>query len=234
MTAVRYSISVAPSRALLGEKVVATLRCTAEGDATGVMTFEHRSLEIVLEGPHLPEALVAFPNRQAIEDGQGRLIRMSATGGIEDLKAGEERTRSFDLLSLFPAALLAIGDLDVSFHLEEAEPPVRPVAAAFAVRSGQAAVPLLIDQLAAGTSAVRHIAVDLLERMTGKHLGSAGAVVLAGSKALAERWRDWWHDEGSLLPWNSAADGATYGQAPAAVDDVDGGHVGGVVHPARP
>lgn len=233
MTTVRYGISVAPLRALLGEKVVATLRCAAEAEAAGVMTFEHRCLEIVLKGPHLPEDLIAFPNRQAIEDGQGRLIRMSAMGGVEDLRAGEERTRTFDLLSLFPAALLAVGHLEVSFRLEEAEPPVR-AEAAFAVRSGQAAVPFLIDQLAAGTGAVRFIAMDLLTRMTGQHLGSAGAALLAGSQPLDERWRDWWQNEGSRLPWNAAAGGVTYGHAPDAVDDVEGDHLGGVVHPAQP
>jgi hypothetical protein len=232
--ALTYSIEAIPSRALLGGPITAVLRCASGSDAPGAITFEHRSLIVELDQSQLAEPLVVFPNRHAIEDDTGRLIRLASTGGIEDLAAGEERTRVFDLLSLFPGAVLSVGTFAVTFRLEEADPAVRPPPATVEVTSGPEAVPLLIDRLGAEAPAIRFRAAELLARMTDQDFGYDASAQTETQTDAIGRWRTWWQQEGSRLPWNFQSDGATFGWTRDAPPPTQhNGHLGGIAYPAR-
>jgi hypothetical protein len=231
VVALEYSVEVSSARALIGESITAVFRCVARTDAAAALTFEHRSLVVELDQDQLPEPLLAFPNRRAVEDG-GRLIRLASTGGIEDLAAGEERVRVFDLLSLFPEPVLSVGTLAITFRLEEADPPVRPPPVSVEVTSGPEAVPLLIDHLGAEAPAIRHRAAGLLAQMTARDFGyDAEASVEARGEAVG-RWRAWWKQEGSQLPWNFQSEGATFGQTPDQPPATGrSGRLGGIAYP---
>ena len=102
---VEYSIGVTPTAALLGEPIIAELRCVVHSDVRETLTFDHRSLVVELDREGLTEPALAFPNRHAVERG-GQLLRISTAGGIEDLAAGEERTRTIRPCSALPRACL--------------------------------------------------------------------------------------------------------------------------------
>ena len=225
-----YSIEVTPSQALLGEPINALLRCTATSDTPGAVNFEHRSLVFSLSAAWLAESLTVFPNRHAIEAG-GRLVRLAATGGIEDLTAGEERTRELSLLPLFPA-LLGVGVFAVSYRLEEAVPPVSPEPAVVETTSGPGVVPLLLSHLESESSALRFRANELLEQMTAQDFGFQSDGTVEDRARAVLRWSIWWQQTGALLPWNFQSEGATFAQVPdRAPVDLRSGHLGGIAYP---
>lgn len=222
IVAVRYSIDVKPRSALLGEPLIAALRCTATGDATGVITFDHKSLVLELDAPGLPEPFLAFPNRFSVEEG-GKLIRISLPGGIEDLRDGEERARSFDLVNLFPGPVLNVGMISFTYRLEELSPPARPEPVTVEVQSGPETVPLLIDRLNVESSGGGYRALELLRKITAREFSDNAD------------WPAWWAEEGSRLPWNYQSDGATFGEEPSPPPPMRrSGHLGGVAYPGAP
>jgi hypothetical protein len=217
----QYLVDVEPHRGVVGAPVTAMLRCRAYGMSAGILTFEHRSLVLELDGTHLPEPYLAFPNRFAVEEGE-TLIRMSAPGGIEDLEDGEERVRTFDLVALFPDAVLDPGRLLFTYRLEEAEPPVRPEPAAIELQSGPEAVPLLIQCLNSPSDAVRFRASVLLQQMTAQEWSTPA------------EWSEWWTKYGNRLPWDYDSDGAVLNAgAPTPARPLGrSGRLGGVAYPA--
>jgi hypothetical protein len=216
---VQYSIDIKPRSALLAEPLIAVLGCAATGDTPGVFTFDHKTLVLELDAAGLTEPLLMFPNRFAIEEG-GKLIRTALPGGIEDLRDGEERTRTFDLVSLFPAAVLSVGTISVTYRLEEPDPPVRPQPVLVELQSGPEAVPLLIDLLSSKSSGVRFRAAELLRKISAREFGDNAD------------WPAWWAEEGARLRWNYMSDGATFGETPAPPPVIRrSGHLGGVVYP---
>lgn len=214
-----YEIDVMPRTAVLGTPVTAELRCRAHGKSPGVLTFEHKSLVLELSGERLPEPCLAFPNRFAVEDGP-LLVRMSSPGGVEDLEDGELRVRKFDLLALFPDAMLHPGRVQITYRLEDADPPVRPKPSVIELQSGPEAVPMLIDCLDSPSEAIRFFAQEILGQMTGQQ------------KASRAEWTDWWTGHGSRLPWNYDSDGALFNAAPSEpVPHRRSKHLGGVEYP---
>jgi hypothetical protein len=226
-----YSIDVDPQPALLGEPLTAVLRCVATTEARAAMTFDHRSLRLELERTSFSEPLLAFPNRHAIAV-KGMLIRLASTLGIEDLSSGEERTRSFDLLSLFPDGVLNVGTFALTYRLEEADPVVCPLPTKVGVASGPEAVPLLIRHLGSEVLALRFRAFDLLTKMTGRRFTyAADAAEEQRSQAIA-LWWTWWQSEGVEFPWNFLSDGATFGITPEPPPPSHrGAQLGGVAFP---
>jgi hypothetical protein len=216
---VEYSIDVKPRSALLGEPIIAVLRCTSKGNTPGVLTFDHKSLVLELDATEFLEPVLAFPNRFAIEEG-GKLVRMSLPGGIEDLRDGEERTRTFDLVTRFPGRLLNVCTISFTYRLEELDPPLRPEPVTVEVQSGPETVPLLIDQLNAESSGVRARAAELLRQITARNFNNSAD------------WQAWWAEEGARLPWNYESEGATFGIKPSVPQLMRrGSHLGGIAYP---
>jgi hypothetical protein len=218
----RYTVEVRPIKGLLGEAVTAVLHCVSGGASPNALTFEHKSLVLEINADVLLEPILAFPNRFAVEDG-GNLVRMSAPGGTEDLANGEERTRAFNLLEMFPGVVLHPGAFSFTYRLEEAAPPVRPDPVTVQIQSGPEAVPLLIRHLDSESTALRDQARELLRRMTAKDF--------AGSA----QWSAWWGQEGAKLPWNPESDGAV-SESGAVPDDAPDhpAPLGGVDYRAHP
>jgi hypothetical protein len=228
---VEYSISVAPASALIGEPITALLRCVARSDAGAAVTFDHRSLVIELDRPGLSEPAVVFPNRYAVERA-GNLLRLASAGGLEDLSAGEERTRPFELGELFPELVLNVGSFAVTYRLEEADPLVRPEPADVQVASGPDAVMYLLERLADDSSAVRFRAAELLTSMTAQEFGYVADAPVDARSAAVLRWQTWWQREGAQLPWNYESEGATFGEVPANLPVLGrSGKLGGVAYP---
>jgi hypothetical protein len=216
----RYFLEVNPRRVLLGEPVTAVLRCVAQGDSADVYTFDHKTLVLELDAEGLIEPRLTFPNRFAFEEG-GKLIRTSPPGGIEDLRNGEERTRSFDLADLFPEVVLNVGTISIAYRLEEPAPPVRPTPVTVELESGPEAVPLLIGLLDSKSPGVRFRAAQLLRGMSAREFGDDAD------------WAAWWAEEGALLPWNYESSGATFGEMPSPPPpNRRSGQLGGVAHPS--
>lgn len=228
---IQYSIVVKPVAALIGESIMAELRCVAGADVASALTFDHRSLVIELDRDGLPEPAVAFPNRYAVQ-GRSGLVRLSSPGGVEHLAAGEERARRFDLDVLFPDLVLSVGKFSVTYRLEEAEPPVRPAPFVVDVASGPGAVAHLMERLRADSIDVRSRAAELLLLMTAQDFGyDADAPVDTQINAIV-RWQTWWRDEGSRLPWSFETEGATFGGATAeAPASARSPRLGGVAYP---
>jgi hypothetical protein len=211
VVAIEYSISVTPTRALIGEPITAILRCIAPSDAPGSLTFDHRSLVIELDRHGLSEPALVFPNRYAVERG-GNLLRLASSGGVADLAPGEECTRKFELGELFPEPVLSAGAFSVTYRLEEAEPLVRPAPVVVQVDSGPDAVLQLIGRLAADSSALRFRAAELLTSMTAQDFGYAADAPVETQRDAVLRWQTWWQREGVQLPWNFESEGATFGK----------------------
>ena len=227
---VDYSIAVSPKEAVLGEPITVELRCVARSDVGKALTFDHRSLVIELDRDGLAEPALAFPNRYAVEQG-GRLLRLASEGGAEELAAGEERSRSFDLAPLFPEPVLSVGRLVVTYRLEEAEPMARPAPIVVEVASGPTAITNLIGRLASESADVRSRAYELLALMTAQDFGYDPVAAPRTQTDAVRRWQTWWHDVGSTLPWNFRSDGATFGiPVPRAPSDRSY-RLGGVAYP---
>lgn len=228
---VDYGLDVEPRVAVLGEPLLAWLSCRASAEASGVLTFDHRSLIVEARRNGLVEPLLVFPNRFAVEQGD-RLVRMSAPGGVEDLHAGEERRRSVDLLATFPDAALAPGELTVSYRLEEAEPAVQIGPVTVTITSGPEAVPRLIGLLSADAGALRSRAAAVLSTMTAHDFGYRGDAGPDERGDAVQRWWTWWHQVGSRLPWSFGADGATFAVPPEPAAP-GGVRLGGIAYPDR-
>jgi hypothetical protein len=226
----QYSIGVTPTAALLGEPIIAELRCVVRSDVRETLTFGHRSLVVELDREGLAEPALAFPNRYAVERG-GQLLRISSAGGIEDLTAGEERTRTIDLAPLFPELVLSVGRFAVTYRLEEADPVVRPAPVAVEVASGPGAISHLIGCLAAGSSDLRSRAADLLAVMTAQDFGYEAGAAGESQAAAIRRWQIWWQNVGSALPWNFESDGATFGVVAPRAPSGRSYRLGGVAYP---
>jgi hypothetical protein len=145
---------------------------------------------------------------------------MSSPGGVEDLQDGELRVRKFDLLALFPDAMLHPGRVQITYRMEDADPPVRPKPSVVELQSGPEAVPRLIDCLDSPSEAIRFVAQEVLQQMTGQQ------------KASRTEWTDWWTRRGSRLAWNYESDGALLNAAPSdPVPQRRSNHLGGVEYP---
>jgi hypothetical protein len=217
--------------AVIGEPVVARLRCLAQSDSPDALTFEHRSLVIELEKEGLPEASLAFPNRFAAERG-GNLLRLSSSGGIEALRAGEERVRTFDLTRAFPEEVLSTGIISVTYRLEEAVPVVRTSPGLVDVWSGPEAVHLLLRLLEDEDLAVRSRAAEVLGLMTSRNFGYHADGSSEARVPAVRQWKTWWDSEGSQLPWNFESEGATFGEVPArAPVGLRSSKTGGIAYP---
>jgi hypothetical protein len=231
---VKYAIDVRPRHAILGESIVAHLSCKAISHAPSAFTFGHRSLVIELMRKGLPEPDLTFPNRHAVNDA-GKLVRMAAAGGVEELQAGDKRTRSFDLLTLSPDLVLAPGTLSATYRIEEADPMVRPTPVAVEIASGPAAVPRLIARLDSDSAETRARAAKLLSAMTANDFGYRAGASLNDRREASQRWLAWWQETGSRLPWDFETSGATLGSqpqpAPASRLSL---HLGGIAYPKRP
>lgn len=228
MTAV-YSLRVEPAEALLGEPVTLLLACAAEGDAPASYTFEHGSLTVELARVGAAgEPAYAFPNRRVLHEG-GLLIRESPLGGVEDLAAGETRTRALGGAALFPLQLLAPGEFAWRYALGPGG--VAQAGARAVVVSGPGAVVALLDRLEVeSVGAVRARIAELLRRMTAQGADyDAEADAAARAEGIA-RWRAFWAETGQHLPWDPSTEGARAGvltatMAPRAYA------LGGVVYP---
>ncbi|MEK7406566.1 MAG: hypothetical protein AAB225_15800 [Acidobacteriota bacterium] len=223
-----YSLTIEPQEPLLGESIVATLRCRSGGPASQALTFDHRSLAVGLSRPGREEPYYAFPNRRVTVQGE-LLLREASSGGIEDLEPGQERQRSFELRQLYPIQLLDVGCFTLAYTLADETRLIEPPAVTFLIASGLDAVPLLFECLD-GEPAVRARSAALLHRMTAQGFDYDPLGEEAARKQAAARWEVWWREEGATLPWNYQADGATFGQpAPAAPPERRGARLGGVI-----
>jgi len=229
--AVEYTIDVIPPNPLIGEPITVVLRCAAKSEVRQTLTFDHRSLVIELIQEGLEEPILVFPNRYSVER-NGNLLRLSSTGGVEDLAPGEERLRTFNLVSLFPERILNVGMLSVTYRLEESNPIIRPEPVAFEVASGPAAVMPLIERLNDDLLIVRQRTAELLTLMTARQIDFDADAPGNIREATITRWRDWWQQEGSRLPWSFDSDGASFGR-PATQPPPSGRsyRLGGVAYP---
>jgi len=226
-----YSASVSPDKPWLGDRMNLTLRCKAQGPAPHTMTFDHPSLvlELATVGS-TDEPIVHTPNQWSLmrEDG---LVRLQTNGGVEDLKSGEERTRTVDLLNIFPSQMMSVATYELTFILEEAQPPVRSAPVRIEIGSGPHSVTLLFPFLNHENHGLRLHAQNLLTRMTGQTGFYNAEADAAEREAGIARWRHWWETEGSALPWDYEASHATMDHAPKAPPpDRRGKRLGGVVY----
>lgn len=211
-----YSIAATPSPAILGEPVTLTLHAATETDTLQALTFGHKSLTIELNRPRWKrEARVAFPNRRVIIE-KGLMLREGSAGGIEDLKAGEARSRTLSLESLFPLETLRTGEFILTFALANEFSEFRAEPARLRILSGPKAVASLFLVLAEDESARRSAAAALLHRMTFHGMDYDAFAGAAARGITARRWEHWWDSEGCQFPWNFEADRSTFGVQPVA------------------
>jgi hypothetical protein len=232
---VAYSLALRPEQAVLGETVHAVLRCEASGDVPEVITFEHASLTLTLvRSGSGAEPSGAFPNRRVVV--RGDLVkRVAPSGGVEHLKAGDQRTREFTLLMLFPVQVLDLGEFDVGYTLYDGQRELGPKPAKLRIASRPASVPLLLALLDAGDFGTRARAAGLLHRMTGRGFDYDPEARPGTRKQAASRWRAWWKSVGSRIAWNYNAPGAAAGpvkEPPAGFQR--GSRLGGVAYELQP
>jgi hypothetical protein len=215
---------------------VATLHAAAEIDSPGALTFEHGSLTIQLSRPDSNrEPRVAFPNRRVIL-APGIMIRESSSGGVEDLPAGEKRTREFEVEKLFPLEILEPGEFLIAFSLTDGQHEVHPEPTGLKVVSRPADLASLFHVLDDEESAARRAkAAELLQRMTFQGLEYDANADVAERKRVRDRWETWWTSTGSSLPWRSEAAGASVGKmVPPPSKSAASGRLGGVFYRSQP
>jgi hypothetical protein len=209
-----YRISVRPAKAVLGERVVAVLSCSALRAVADAFTFDDASLTLSLaRRPARAEPEEAFPNHWAIQHGD-LLVRRSTGEHRVSLKPGATLHRELDLFDLYPDEVLDIGDFKLSYEFDGERVHARP--ASLTITSGSAAVGNLLALLVHSSAAVRERAARLLHRMTGHTVGYLANAEPAERERTAERWRAWWASTGTKLPWAQSAAGATFGRTLAA------------------
>jgi hypothetical protein len=128
--------------------------------------------------------VLSLPNVSAVQ-AAGRLIRMQASGGVEELSPGGMREATFWLLERFPQ-LLAVGEFSFSYRLEGPGGGECEEAAAFTVKAAPGSIPFLIG-LSDGPNAGR--AAALLRKFTG--------LIYATPPEIEQ----WWRRHGSALSW---------------------------------
>lgn len=232
---VAYSLALRPEQALLGEPVHAVLSCRASGDSPETVTFEHASLTLrMVRSGSAAEPYLAFPNRHTVVKGD-MIKRVAAGGGVEDLHAGEERTRSFELLRLFPIPVLDLGEFELSYTVYDGQREWRAKPATLRVVSRPAAVPLLLALLEDDDLAIRARAAGLLHRMTASGFDYDAGATPEARRQVAARWRVWWETVGSHLPWDYTAAGARAGVLKEPPEGFKrGSRLGGVVYEREP
>jgi hypothetical protein len=212
---VRYTATVRPSRALVGDRVVAVLRATATEDAASTLTFEDGSLMLELRQlPSDPDPARAVPNGRVVVNGK-RLERVVPPRKLQRLRAGQHLERAVDLLVIFPTHILAPGDLAFSFAIE-ADPRARCAPVHLTIESGPEAVPNLLGLLGDQSHDVRGSAWEVLLRMTAYVAGYVADADAAAREEAAARWRRWWDGVGRTMPWSFTTAGAVLGGAPGA------------------
>lgn len=78
------------------------------------------------------------------------------------------------------------------------DPNARSRAALQAMERGDhRAIPALITMLESGDPALRLIAANSLERITGKRFGYDPTAPASEREASIKRWVDWWEDQGA-------------------------------------
>lgn len=133
-SALEYSATVTPARAVAGQNVILSVMCRATRRAAQGISLYDESLTIELtRGADAAEPRYAFPNRKTIEDGD-LLIREGQHAPPLNLRAGERRERSFELNALFPLKLLAAGDYRIGFSLRDGQRWIRSKQAALRLR----------------------------------------------------------------------------------------------------
>lgn len=183
---VRYAVAVSPGIALLGQDVVATLRCHATEAVAAALTFRHATLVLQLSRKgSSAEPLISLPNISAVQSA-GRLIRLQASGGVEALAAGETREATFPLLQRFPQ-VLSVGEYSFTYRLEGAGGGECEEPAVFTVKAAAGSIPYLVA-LSDGPNAGR--AAALLRKFTG--------LVHATPSEIGQ----WWRQHGPGLPWS--------------------------------
>jgi hypothetical protein len=214
-----YRISVRPAKAVLGERVVAVLACSALRAVADAFTFDDASLTLLLaRRPAMGEPALSFPNRWAIQHGD-RLDRISTGERRVSLKQGATLHRELDLFDEYPYQVLDIGDFKLSYEFDGERVHARP--ALLTITSGPPAVGNLLALLAHSSADVRARAAGLLHRMTGHTVGYPANAEPAERERTAGRWRAWWASTGTKLPWAHTAAGATFGRTLAATPAPD-------------
>lgn len=182
-----YTVTVTPAEPLLGQSLTATLRGRANGATTGALTFGHGSLVLTLRHAEEPEGIF-LPNVSAVQ-APGKLLRLQAAGGKEDLEDGAELEREFALLDHFPA-LLGVGRFAFSFRIEAdaSAEPAEP--AEFRIRAAPGCVPHLVRLASEEGGEHRERAAELLRKISGQ-------VYLT-----PEETGRWWLRYGTDLGWD--------------------------------
>jgi hypothetical protein len=109
-----YSIALRPTRALLGDRMVAALSCVAR-NVTDAVDFGDASLTLEMRClPKDPDPDQSFPNHFAVQQGT-RVVRYSRESH-RTLRSGERLERKFDLVAVFPERALDLGDFGVSYE----------------------------------------------------------------------------------------------------------------------
>ncbi|MBL8237438.1 MAG: hypothetical protein JNM66_08470 [Bryobacterales bacterium] len=168
-------MAVTPTSALLGQDIVATLRCVATGAGGMAPGFRHASLVLELRRKGSgEEPVLSLPNVSAVVSA-GRLIRTQASGGVEEFAPGETREAVFPLLERFPQ-LLRVGEYTFSYRLEAPGGGECEEAAVIQVKASAESIPHLVA-LCDGVNGSR--AAALLRKFTG---------VIDGSPQEVEQW----------------------------------------------
>jgi hypothetical protein len=228
-----YSLAVVPTRIPLGEPATAVLSCAANADSVEAITFDDSSLGLFLILlPRGNEAIQAFPNRVVAQAGPVDVHLQTA--GRRQLRRGEVMKRELDLLHLWPRWILDVGSFEISYRLGPEPHPWVAGPATFEIESGPAAVPRLLELLEHPDMAVRARAAGLLHRMTAHVTGYSADGDPGERRAGIDRWRKWWRDEGSKIPWNFGSNAATFGAPSARPAQSAAPALGGLAYTRRP
>jgi hypothetical protein len=207
-----YSLALRPPKLVLGEPVTAVLSCAATAGSVEAIAFDDSSLLLSLVAvPRRGEPVQAFPNRAVGEAGSVQ-VHLQTTGRRR-LRRGQVMTRELDLLRLWPRWILDVGRFEISYRLGPDARPWVAGPATLAIESGPTAVPRLLALLEHSDMAVRARAAGLLHRMTS-HVAGYSAEGDPGERGAAiDRWRTWWRDAGSKIPWTFVSDAGLGGLA---------------------
>ena len=201
-----YTIAVSPGVALLGQSVVLTVACRAVGGAATGPSLNDKSLTVELSRVgDRREPSHAFPNRTSIAD--DRSVLRGGERELVTLRAGDRRTRAFELGTLFPLELLRVGDFLVGVSVWNGERSVSARPVTVRIRSAPASVSMLLKKLGDRDGAVRERAALLLHRAIGQGLDFDPVGDTASRMHSAAAWSSWWTTYGSKLPWQRTNDG---------------------------
>jgi hypothetical protein len=212
--AIGYSMLVQPARAMLGDPVVAQLRCVASREGAEAFTFEDASLELELQRlPPGPEPALVFPNREVRQSGSLQIH--ARADGRKRLRSGERLSREVQLIAIYPRWILDTGNFQISYRIGPEGRSWRTTPANLTVESGPAAIPALFALLDHADTGVRARASGLLHRMTAYIAGFGAESDQSDRQEAIAQWRGWWQATGSKMPWNFLSAGATFAGKPA-------------------